>query len=100
MDGIWLLHLLKYANIIIHVGAIWFVARQLYHSTITVWIWREGWICILCSMIIILFYRIADLYGESTSWRLILAGPMTFFFLLGFMRLARLVREKHDEEHE
>jgi hypothetical protein len=86
------LELLKYANLGIHVLAMWYVISQLRRGSITAWIWREAWICLSLAMCCMLIYRIADIWEEATYWRLILAAPNTFFLFLGFARLSRLLR--------
>jgi len=86
------LELLKYANLGVHLLAMWYVISQLRRGHITAWVWREAWMWLSLAMCFLLVYRIADIWEEATYWRLVLAGPTTFFLLLGFARLSRLLR--------
>ncbi len=90
-EALTLLSLLKYVNLCVHLVTLWYVLRQLFWSQMTVWVWREAWLCLSLAMGFILVFRLGDFYEDSTHWRLLVASPMSLCFLLGFYRLARLL---------
>jgi hypothetical protein len=101
------LELLKYVNLGVHLLTMWYVLSQLKRGHITAWVWREAWMWLSIAMGFQLIYRIADIWEEPTYWRLVLAGPTTFFLLLGFARLSRLLRTRlvqpvveKDDQHD